>query len=156
MKHQYQNLIPRFMRVHGPGLFHQDEFCTITGCPAEIATKILSKHQGILVLAPDYYLLKPQPTPKVKRAWNDWKFKPQIQRHIFDACSSSPQTSVSLKMITGLGDTTLRRYLKAMENSGNLVSRRSGHFKIYIAGSWKALTTYRSELGAKLLRASGQ
>ena len=139
------NIIDQFARVNGSGLFFLDDFCALTGCPLQRAASLLSKDTRIELLETGLYLLKPQPKPRRAPRY-DWAFKPAVQKAIFSACNAHPQPKSELQALTGLAETTLDRYLRAMERTGNLTSRRRGLLKYYSARHFKPLTTYYREL----------
>lgn len=145
-------LLDRFARVYGSGIFHLDDFCALTGCPPNSAVRSLEIAENttgrVVALAPTAYLLKPVPIPN-KALWYDWEFNRSIQRIIFDACGVAPQSKPDIMRLTGLADTTISRYLRAMLRSGNLTSSRRGTLKYYSSGFFKPLTSYRNELCSK-------
>lgn len=146
---QTASVLERFIRVHGSGPFFIDDFCALTGCTPEKAQPLLRKAENstkrVISLPGGIYLLKPSMPSAQARPWNDWSFNVSIQKTIFELCATPMQKS-ELLQATRLKLTTLNRYLRAMEKSGNLTSSRSGNLKAYQAATFRPLTTYKQEL----------
>lgn len=113
----------RFRRMKKTGLFYLDEFCAITGYPAKRAVKILKakeKEGEILQLGEDYYLLKPR-INKCKIHY-DWEYNRERLQYLLMLIPAD--NYISRKEIaarSGLSDSTITRYLKALMKTRHIV-----------------------------------
>ena len=137
-----QEILKRFRRVRGSGVFFIDDFCCATGYPLPTAAQILisAEDKGeVLWVGEGMYLLKPTIEKKQRLPWYNWNFDRNKLEMIFSGIpTEQPISRRDLMALTGYSDTLLRRYLKAMVIC-KYVQQWYKHNKVYLRRSSESL-----------------
>lgn len=141
-----QDMIRKFRRVKGSGTFFLDEFCLVTGLAEEPAKDCLAKAEstGEVTVLDGIYILKPLQRKKQRRRCNDLHFSVKQQQDIYAACGVPSSRGYGPTAVTcgeilqrvPMGASTLKSYLRAMEEAGILVChvRKNEKRKYYSQG----------------------
>ncbi|MDD2230278.1 MAG: D-Ala-D-Ala carboxypeptidase family metallohydrolase [Candidatus Cloacimonetes bacterium] len=144
-------IISRYRRVKGSGLFHLDEFSAVTGFPITRVIDIMNKLESsgeVVRFGHGVYLLKPVIQAKAVFQY-DWQ--PDIQKLalLLNLITTSIwRQRMSIRNDWIYSDTSLSRYLRILTLTGHISAKRDGKKSLYrrvkkeltLSNSWQDLT----------------
>ncbi len=145
-------IISRFRRVKGSGLFELDEISAVTGFPCTRLIPLLDNLESsgeVVRFGHGVYLLKPLPvSPARSGIQYDWQ--PDIQKLslLLTMVGISWIHRQTLQNRWQYSETTLVRYLRILLLTGHVIVKRSGNKCLYrrvkskltIDASWQQIT----------------
>lgn len=128
-------IVSRYRRVKGSGLFHVDEFCAVTGYPTTRVLEIMEKlelSEEVIRYGHGVYLLKPSINPRVTRRQYDWTPDISKLRYLLSLITVSKfRARKDIRDDWPYSDTSLTRYLRTLQLSNYIEVRRIGSLLFY-------------------------
>lgn len=143
-------IISRYRRVKGSGLFELDEFCAVTGYPSTRVLPLLDSLESsgeVVRFGQGVYLLKPIRIT-FKSVQTDWQPEANKLALLLSMVSFSWVHRQTIQSKWQHSKTTLSRYLRILLLTGHVIVKRSGNKCLYrrvkstltIDATWQEIT----------------